>query len=249
MNSQLARQIMFNASIEHCAFAAHEIHALGGTSEKAFGESWPWYEVLIRPHANVYPGSPGAFVDRLYRDRPPEVTDTEIVVRVVRWLATRDEPTRVSINTHPESLTRSAFVRAVLAHNRKVEALGHSICLELVEYGDCRERLLLVESAQRLRSHGVLIALDDFGSRLNCFDLCAAGIVDLVKIDTSVINQLHRDRNQRAIVESVKTLGNGLNARIVAEGVETEEELRVLCEIGIDYAQGYYFHRPEIVEI
>lgn len=249
MNSQLARYMLLNASSDHCAFAAHEIHSLGGEAGQTFGEGWPWYEILIRPRKSVYAGSPAAFVDQLYRDRPPEVTDIEIVERAVRWLNRREQRTRVSINTHPESLTSRAFVNMVLAQNRSAAALGHSICLELVEYGDCKDRLLLVNNARHLRAEGVTIALDDFGSRLNCFDLCAAGIVDVVKIDTSVINQLHQDRNQRAIVESIRTLGDGLGAQVVAEGVETVDELRVLRKIGIDFAQGYYFHKPEIVEI
>jgi len=95
---------------------------------------------------------------------------------------------------------------------------------------------------------GVLIALDDFGSRLNCFDLCAAGIVDLLKIDTRVVGGLVNDPNHHAVVRSIQALGEGLGARVVAEGIETVEQLKVLTATGIEYGQGYYFHKPELVE-
>lgn len=247
--SQVARQSpSLRASVEHCAFAVHEIHALGDT-DVGFGSSWPWYEVLIRPHREVHPGSPGTFIDRLYRERSSVETDAEVAERVVGWLKGRKQPTRASINTHPESLTRSKFIDKVIAWHRELTQKGHSICVELIEFGDCPERSTLVANALKLRKAGIPIALDDFGSRLNCFDLCAAGIVDVLKIDTSVINRFDKDANQRAVIESIKTLGRGLGAEVVAEGVERVEEMNALREMGIDFAQGFYFHKPEIVEI
>lgn len=248
MGTQAARQMPLRATAEFCDFALQEIRRTNGAGE-GFGVQWPWYEVLIRPRNTVFRDPPGMFVDRLYADRIPADTDTEILHRVVAWLVQRTDPVRVSINTHPESLTAPEFVDAVIAEQRRVAVLGHSICLELVEFGDCPDRGMLVKNAARLRAEGVLIALDDFGSRLNFFDLCAAGIVDAIKIDTSVINGLHLDRNKRAIVEGVHTLAAGLGATVVAEGVEVLEELASLEDIGIDFAQGFYFHKPEISEI
>lgn len=248
MGTQAARQMPLRATAEFCDFSLHQIRRTNGSGQ-GFGVQWPWYEVLIRPRRAVFRDSPGLFVDRLYIDRIPADTDLEILHRVVTWLMQRTDPVRLSINTHPESLTAPEFVDAVIAEQRRVAVLGHSICLELVEFGDCRDRDVLVKNAARLRAEGVLIALDDFGSRLNFFDLCAAGIVDAIKIDTSVISGLHLDRNKRAIVESVHTLAAGLGATVVAEGVETLKELAVLKDIGIDFAQGFYFHKPEISEI
>ena len=64
-----------------------------------------------------------------------------------------------------------------------------------------------------------------------------------------MIDGLESDRNQRAIVDSILTLGRGLNAGVVAEGVETPEQVRVLKDMGVHYAQGFHYDKPQRLEI
>ncbi len=248
MVSQIAGYMSLTATVDHCAFAAQQIRALR-PEVQAFGVDQAWYELLVRPDSKCFSGSPGAFVDCLYRHRSPSATDIEVLDRAARWLAERFEPTRISINVHPQSLTAGHFVDCVSRHQYSLAGQGHSLCLELIEFGDCIDRKTLIDNAQLLRRRGVLIALDDFGSRLNCFDLCAAGIVDVLKIDSNLIGGLDRQANRRAIVDCVTTLANGLGGSVVAEGVERREELGAITEMGVTYAQGYYLHKPEIMEI
>jgi len=176
-------------------------------------------------------------------------TDLEVFRRIAAWLLEQQTPTRVSINTHPESLTSRLFVETALEFQRRACQGGHSICLELIEFGRSREKSSLVANAQRLRRAGILIALYDCGSRVNCFDLCAAGIVDLLKIDIDVTRGVHVDRNQRAIVESIQTLGRGLRARVIAEGVETLQQVDALRDLEVDYVQGFLYQKPQLLEI
>lgn len=248
MVSQIARHMSLTATVDHCAFAVQRIHALQSVGER-FGDMWPWFELLVRPDPACFHGSPGEFVDCLYRYRPSAATDIEVLDRAARWLAEQPRPTRISVNAHPESLTARYFVEAVSRYQYALAAEGHSLCLELIEFGECRDRRTLIENAHLLRKRGVLIALDDFGSRLNCFDLCAAGIVDVLKIDSTLIGDVDSRMNQRAIIESVATLARGLGGHVVAEGIEREEEMRVLTELGVGYAQGYLIHKPEVMEI
>lgn len=247
MTAQAMQQLKLNASADHCSIAIHEIHALGAASDR-FGAQRPWYEVLVRPHA-VSDGTPGHFIDTLYSQRPMVDTDLEILERAMAWLRHRREPTRINVNVHPGTLTDPLFVRLALERHRETMQNGHSLCLELIEFGQCESKHSLVENAKKLQSAGILIALDDFGSRLNCFDLCAAGIVDILKIDTSVVCGLDRDPNQRAIVECIQTLARGLKARVIAEGVETRPQLDTLRQMEVNFAQGFFFHRPELLEI
>lgn len=244
-----ARTLPLTVSTADCSFALQRIGKLGRQQALEFGGSWPWFELLIRPRQQFFQGSPADFVDRLYAERVPEESDSEVLVRAVDWLTGRREPTRLSVNVHPQSLTRARLVDQVLRAQQRAEHSGHSLCLELVEFGECPEPAVLARNAQRLRDAGVLIALDDFGSRLNRFDLCAEGIVDLIKVDASVVRDMHLNPYREAIVKSISTLAKGIKARVIAEGVETIEELRSLTCMGIDYAQGYHFHRPEIAEI
>ncbi len=249
MRAQTIQAAPLCAGADHCSFALQRISALNVSQGIEFGVDRPWYEVLIRPHAPVFSGSPGAYIDHLYSHRPPERTDSEVLHRVFQWLIQQHEPTRVSINVHPESLTRNWFCNSVMEVQHRLGPLGHSLCLELIEFGECPDRASLISNARMLRHRGTVICLDDFGTWINCFDLCAAGIVDILKIDTSVVGLLHQDRYKRAIVESIAKLGSGIGAEVVAEGVECVEEIHVLKAIGVGFAQGFFFHKPELMEI
>ena len=248
MVSQIARHMSLTATVDHCAFAVQQIRGLQ-PMERSYGVDRAWYELLIRPDSSCFNGSPAAFVDCLYRHRSPAATDIEVMDRAARWLADLPAPTRISVNVHPASLTAAHFVESVSRHQYSLAGQGHSLCLELIEFGECSDRRTLVDNAQLLRRRGVLIALDDFGSRLNCFDLCAAGIVDVLKIDSTLIGGVNQRSSQQAIVDCVTTLACGLDSCVVAEGVECRGELQILTEMGVAYAQGYYFHKPEITEI
>lgn len=246
MSANPLQQLSLDASADHCAIAVHRINALGTTSDR-FGVELPWYEVLVRP-LSAADGTPGQFIDRLYAERPAVETDLEILERAVGWLMRRARPTRINVNVHPASLTDYLFLRKALKFQREAAQDDHSLCLELIEFGQCKERVRLIKKAQELRSAGILIALDDFGTRLNCFDLCAAGIVDILKVDTTVVRGLDHQPNQRAIVESIQTLARGLGARVIAEGIETRSQLESLRQLDVNLGQGFYFHRPELVE-
>lgn len=248
MSSTVLYAAPLSAAAEHCTFAVQAIRALGSDGGE-FGAQRQWYEVLIRPLGIHHSCSPAEFVDRLYEERETVHTDQEVLHRAADWVLAQSEPVRISVNTHPQSLAHRHFVSQVLEIQRRFADHGHSLCLELIEYGRCDRKGLLVINAQKLRQAGVLIALDDFGSRINCFDLCAAGIVDLLKIDLRLTEGIDRDPNQRAVVDSILALGRGLGAKVVAEGVETASQLAALRQMGADFAQGFYFQKPQQLDI
>lgn len=230
-----------------CRFALQPIVGIQGPDEPDRGPA-PWHEALIRSGEAHGMYSPGALVEFLYGDGGHVRTDVEILERLTGWLGMRQTPTRLSVNVHPDSLTHTRFMIAALKALESVQATGHRLCLELVEFGHCRERHRLIENANQLRKKGATIALDDFGSRLNFFDLCAAGIVDVVKIDSSVTRGIDRCRNKQAIARGIATLADGLEAAVVAEGIETEQQLSLVRELGIAYGQGYLFSKPALEE-
>ncbi|AKS43099.1 EAL domain-containing protein [Wenzhouxiangella marina] len=248
MDAKTAVELMpISAEAVHCGFAAQSIRPIAAQRKQAASDL-DWFEILIRPHGRYRGWSPERFIERLYLERAPHLTDIEVLERAAAWALLRQTPTRISVNSHPQSLIHADFLRAVMQAQGELREAGHSLCLELVEYGHCDDRERLIGHARLLREHGVLIALDDFGSRINCFDLCAAGVVDLLKIDLRLINALEDNRNQQAVVQSILTLGLGLGASVIAEGIETQSQLDLLRQLGADYAQGFLFHRPEALE-
>ena len=112
------------------------------------------------------------------------------------------------------------------------------------------ENTLMVNSAatleklQRLRELGVRIAIDDFGTGFCNFKYLLDYQVDRLKIDQQFVRQAAIDPNAAAVVRSIIAMSHGLNIRVVAEGVETEEQFRFLVRRRCDEAQGYFISRP-----
>lgn len=236
-------------AVDQCEFALHRICSLQEQDGAAFGGQWDWFEMLIRPNPARFAGTPGEFVSMIYGDHATCRVDQAVIERAVVWLQGRKRPTRLSVNVHPYSLLSALFQQRVAAAQRRLAPRRHSLCLELVEFGQCLDRQSLVDSARVVRGQGVQIALDDFGTQFNCFDLCAAGVVDVIKIDAVMVHGLHEDSNKRAVVDSICALGRGIGASVIAEGVECAEVVMALKQSGIDFAQGFYFHKPELAGI
>ena len=99
-------------------------------------------------------------------------------------------------------------------------------------------------SLQRLRELGVRIGLDDFGTGFSSLAYLKRFPISFLKIDRSFVDGLGSDEDDSAIVRATIALAKGLNLRVVAEGVETREQLAMLTELQCDLAQGYLFSRP-----
>lgn len=95
-----------------------------------------------------------------------------------------------------------------------------------------------------LQELGVKVSIDDFGTGYSSLSYLRNLPIDTLKIDQSFINNLHDDPSDIAIVKAIITMGQGLSVKIVAEGVETHEQLNLLRDLDCHYAQGYYIQKP-----
>jgi EAL domain-containing protein (putative c-di-GMP-specific phosphodiesterase class I) len=100
---------------------------------------------------------------------------------------------------------------------------------------------------------GCRIALDDFGTGYSSLSYLSRFPVDIVKIDQSFTRSICDDTDEirqrsRMLVEGIAAISHKMNCAVIAEGVETEEQMALLAEIGADYGQGYYFARPQPIE-
>ncbi|EJN08138.1 EAL domain-containing protein, partial [Bradyrhizobium sp. YR681] len=101
---------------------------------------------------------------------------------------------------------------------------------------------------ERLKSIGIEFALDDFGTGYSSLSYLTAFPFDKIKIDKSFIRNLTHHPRSSAIIASIVTLARGLDMSVTAEGVETSEEFERLTALGVNFAQGYLFGRPQPVE-
>ena len=97
---------------------------------------------------------------------------------------------------------------------------------------------------EQLGKAKVMIALDDFGSGYSSLNYLQRLPIDIIKIDRQFIKDLPEDTDSLAIVKTIVELANSIKARLIAEGVETEAQAKLLAELNCDYLQGYLFAKP-----
>ncbi|WP_299813923.1 GGDEF domain-containing phosphodiesterase [uncultured Jannaschia sp.] len=118
------------------------------------------------------------------------------------------------------------------------------LVLEIVETAVIVQPESALGFLERLRARGIRIALDDFGTGLSSLNRLRQFPVDILKIDRVFINGLGETGREEAIVEGLVTLRDRLGLDLIAEGIETEAQARILTELGVQYGQGYHLGRP-----
>jgi EAL domain-containing protein (putative c-di-GMP-specific phosphodiesterase class I) len=134
------------------------------------------------------------------------------------------------------SLVHSILLETGLAPDRLELEITEGVLIEDFDRG-----LALL---RRLKALGVRISMDDFGSGYSSLSYLQAFPFDKIKIDRAFVMNLGRNPQSAAIVRAVIDLGHGLEMSIVAEGVETQEQLGFLSEEGCDAVQGYFIGKP-----
>jgi len=119
-----------------------------------------------------------------------------------------------------------------------------SITIELTERFGAKSEDILAKAVGALRSHNIRVALDDFGLGVSGLKLCFDLRPDIIKIDRYFLANVDRDPRRRVVVSSILSMAHGLGILVVAEGIETANELRACQELGVDLVQGYYIARP-----
>ena len=132
------------------------------------------------------------------------------------------------------------YLFEVLQQNKFNELLT----IELLETEDFTNYELVYDFCVKVRSYGVKVALDDFGSGYSNFSHVLKLPVDFIKIDASLISNIDRDQHSRIMVETIVELARKLRVQTIAEFVSSKEILNVVKEIGVDYAQGFYLGKP-----
>jgi diguanylate cyclase (GGDEF)-like protein/PAS domain S-box-containing protein len=161
-----------------------------------------------------------------------------------RWAREDGIATRVAVNLSIRQFYQKDLLRAIADALADADLAPGALELEITESiamsrVDVVERLL-----GGIRALGVELSIDDFGTGYSSLAYLQRFPVQRLKIDRAFVRDLGRDAASAAIVRSVVALGHGLSMRIVAEGVETEDQLEMLRALGCDEYQGYLFARP-----
>ena len=155
------------------------------------------------------------------------------------------ENLRISINICGPAASDPQFHRFVRNCIADTGVPPRSLCFEITESVAIRSLANAAALVDALGDLGCQFALDDFGSGLSSFNQLRHLKVDYLKIDGSFIHNIDRDPINRAMVESINTIGKKLGKRTVAEFVENDRIKGILQEIDVDFAQGFGLHKPE----
>jgi EAL domain-containing protein (putative c-di-GMP-specific phosphodiesterase class I) len=120
--------------------------------------------------------------------------------------------------------------------------------LEITESAMAKNLQNTVQTLKELNEIGVNVALDDFGTGYSSLNYLHELPISTLKIDRSFITRLNSETNGAEIIKTIITLARNLKMEVVAEGIETVEQLEKLREIGCEFGQGYLFSRPIAAE-
>jgi EAL domain-containing protein (putative c-di-GMP-specific phosphodiesterase class I) len=150
----------------------------------------------------------------------------------------------VAVNMSWANLRRDDFVPSVVARLAELPIAPTELELEVTESVLLDDEDLFAARVRELKSVGVRVAIDDFGTRYTGFNVLQRMDLDAMKIDRCFIAGVDQSEDMRALCETIVAMARQLRLRSVAEGVEQPGELATLREIGCDAAQGYLFQRP-----
>ena len=168
------------------------------------------------------------------------------LVQLSAWDATGHPGMKVSINKSPRQFGQRADESTEWLAMMRDHGLDPSrLIIEITEGVLLDERPHVAEQIRRYRDAGVSIAVDDFGTGYSALSYLKRLPIDYVKIDRSFIADLVEDSNDRNLVDAIIIMCHKLGMQVVAEGVESVMQRKLLEEMGCDYMQGYLFGRPE----
>ncbi len=203
------------------------------------------YEGLVRPRAgSTFANATAMFVAAEATGHTVELdlASLDVVLAGARSIA---DDLYLSVNLSPRSLESDAFQpQELLVLARKWNIDPTRLVLELTERETVEDMSRLRSALDMLRDHGVRIAADDVGAGNAGLRLLRELSFDIMKIDLSLVQAGTHDDSSEAVLGALKALATRQGQTIVAEGVETPDQLVAVIELGCDAAQGFLLHRP-----
>ena len=182
--------------------------------------------------------------------------ETGLIVEIGRWVCReacrqarqwRDQfgnTPQIAINISPLQLAQSTLAHDILHEITLAGLPGSALMIEITESGVVSDPFLAMQTLETLRSHGVQSAIDDFGKGYSSLTQLKRLPIDALKIDSSFVQDVVSDRDDAAIVQVIIGLGRSLDMKIIAEGVESSDQMSTLLKYGCDQVQGYFISRP-----
>ena len=232
-----------DGAIERRELSLHYQPQIGADGE-VFG-----FEALLRwrhPQRGMVP--PNIFI--------PIAEESGLIGPIGEWVlreacreaASWARPLGIAVNLSPVQFLQEALVRSVSGILEETGLPGHRLELEITEGVFVHDFTRVSTILHQLKSLGVKVAMDDFGTGYSSLSYLQAFPFDKIKIDRSFVSSLFERASSQAIVLAIIGLGRGLRVPLIAEGVETQQQLDFLRAAGCEEAQGYLIGAPRPIE-
>ena len=169
----------------------------------------------------------------------------DVVRQTAIWQAEFNTDLQVSVNTSPiqyqsENSSKPDWFGNILVQNLNTA----NLCIEITESLLMEAGKGLTDKLLQFRDQGIEVALDDFGTGYSSLSYLKQFHIDYLKIDQSFVSNLAPGSQDLVLCEAIIVMAHTLDIRVIAEGVETDEQRQLLLNIGCDFGQGYLFGRP-----
>ena len=206
------------------------------------------YESLVRlvdENGNIL--SPHAFLDiskkgNYYNKITHRVLENSF--KILKQISTKISINLSSLDIEKEE-TRNILFELLEEHKED----RHRVIFELLEDESVKDFNVIKNFIKKVKSMGVLIAIDDFGAGYSNFERLLEFSPDILKIDGKLVKNIANDVYSKNIVETIVSFTKKQKIITIAEFVENEQIYNILSELGVDYSQGYYFGKPENINL
>ncbi|QPC87583.1 EAL domain-containing protein [Mesorhizobium sp. NBSH29] len=204
------------------------------------------FEVLLRWNHPQFGQVPPAEFIPIAEENGQILSIGEWVLRTAcRHAAAWALPYKIAVNLSPVQFAHSDLAKLVHEILLETGLAPSRLELEITESTIIADKMRTLHILRQIKALGVTIALDDFGTGYSSLDTLRSFPFDKVKLDRSFMNEVERSPQAKAIVRAVLTLGRSLEIPVLAEGVETDDQLTILRDELCDEAQGFLLGRPK----
>ena len=244
MGNKVSRALVVEAMVKD-AIESGSLRAHLQAIVTASGRELVGFEVLARLTGPVT-APPAEFIAVAESTGMVSAVAAQVIGDALDTIRSHDQvAAHVTINASPMELSRPDYARW-LAQLLEVHQMDPGrVVVEITESAALDASGVVLEVLTALRGMGVRLAIDDFGTGYSSLTALRDLPVDFVKLDQSFVSELPGSAGSAAICAGVISVAHELGIRVVAEGVETEDQARCLNEMGCDMLQGYLLHRPE----
>ena len=186
------------------------------------------------------------FINQIENNELGRLIDCRAIELGLRALAD-DQSLRLSINMSARSIGYAPWVKALNAGLAQNDTIGERLILEITESSAMQMPELVTSFMADLQSQGIAFALDDFGAGYTAFRFFKDFFFDVIKIDGQFITGIANNSDNQVLTRALVSIARHFDMFTVAECVESQDDIAVLQDIGVDCLQGYYFGSPTMV--